>query len=263
MKKPLTGLCLAALIPLVIHGCATSDAPTPLTDAYKGEYYDRYDDYADIESASPSYENTDFDYYYPGKPTQAEPDGEITNDLANEYYQHAMSMSGHNPYGMIEGLYRAAEKGSGDAHYELARELTAGKNIDRNLPAAITHLNDAAALNHAEATRVLGLMHIRGDSMEVDTEKGLQLLEKAAKYSVRAERELGGLYKGKAYPELKDDEKAIKHLKSAYSKGDVESAYLLGHTYFESGNYIEALSPLGFAAGAGHEPAKRLMREMK
>lgn len=260
MKTAITGFTLS--LSLLITGCTTVDTEKPHTEAYKGEYYDQYEQ-DEPSSITITINSNDFDFDYPSKPIQSTPPGEITNALADESYQYAMTLKQDNPLGMLETLYTAAAQGSGSAHYELARELTSGVNIEKNADAAINHLRDAVSLHHAEAMRVLGLMNIRGDSMEVDIPAGMALLERAAKHSTRAERELGYLYKGGAYPQIKDTEQALRHLKSAYSKGDTESAYLLGQTYFDNGDYIHAVEPLSFAAGAGHAKAKRLITEIR
>lgn len=256
MKIALTGLSLA--ISLFITGCATVKPDRPHTEAYKGEYYDVVTQENAINMSS-----DDFDYEYPGKLVQKTPEGEITNALAEETYQYAMTLKADNPQGMIERLYQAAEQGSGNAHYELARELTSGLNMEKNPDAAIGHLKDAVALNHAEGLRVLGLMNIRGDNMEVNIPSGMAMLERAANHSSRAARELGYLYKGKAYPQIKDTDQAILYLTKGYALGDVESAFLLGETYFETGDYIHAVESLGFAAGKGHEKAARLLAEIQ
>lgn len=258
MKPALTALSLT--LTLLITGCTTVDTDKPHTEAYKGEYYDQFEPQ---HQETVTIQNSDFEYDYPSKPIQATPEGEITNVMADETYQYAMTLKANNPLGMLETLYTAAAQGSGSAHYELARELTSGVNIEKNAEAAISHLRDAAALNHAEGMRVLGWMNIRGDSMPINIPAGMALLEKAAQFSTRAERELGYLYKGGAYPQIKDAEQAVLHLKSAYSKGDTESAYLLGQTYYEAGDYIHAIEPLSFAASAGHAKAKQLIKEIQ
>lgn len=263
MKSPQSTLItsLAAVLTLSITACTAVDTEKPHTEAYKGEYYDRAHDETP-PTRRISFSSTDFEYSYPSKQVQDD-DGTITNATAEELYRYAMTLKKDNPLGMIQALYIASEQGSGNAHYELARELTSGINIEKNVIAAHSHLQDAVDLDHAEALRVLGLMNIRGDSMPVNIPAGIAMLERAAQSSTRATRELGYLYLGKTYPQIKDTEQAIRHLKAGYSKGDNESAYLLGEIYYNEGKYIEALEPLSFAAGNGHVKATQLITKLR
>lgn len=258
-KVLLTSLSIA--LTLSITACTTVDTEKPHTETYKGEYYDREQDDTP-PTRRVSFSNTDFEYNYPGEQVQSA-SSEITNATAEETYRYAMTLKEDNPLGMIEALYAASAQGSGNAHYELARELTSGINIEKNAIAAHSHLQDAVDLNHAEALRVLGLMNIRGDSMAVNIPAGMAMLERAAQSSTRATRELGYLYQGKAYPQIKDTEQAIRYLKAGYAKGDNECAYLLGEIYYDAGKYIEALEPLSFASGNGHAKATQLIARLR
>lgn len=255
MSKKLMILPIA--ITLAIAGCA-ADVKVPHTEAYKVERFDPNEQLGNVTITS-----TDFDYEpNQGKSKLAEL-SEIKNPLADETYQYAMSLKKENPKGMIELLYTAAKQGSASAHYELARELIAGVNMDKNFNAGIEHLKDGAALNHAESLRILGLMNIRGDNMEVNIPAGLVMLEEAAKTSTRAASELAVLYKGDKYPQIKDHDKALQYLVAAYEKGDTQSAFLLGTMYYRGGEYIKAIAPLSFAAGDGHQEAKNLLIKIK
>lgn len=258
-KTALAGFSLS--LSLLVAGCVVTP-DSPHTEAYKGEYYDRF--ITDNDSGSGiAMTRDDFEYDYPGKLVQETPAGEITNAMAEETYRYAMTQKDANPLGMIETLYMAAGQGSGNAHYELARELTSGVNMEKNATAAQEHLKDAVALNHAEALRVLGLMNIRGDSMAVNIPAGIGMLELAAQTSTRAMRELGYIYQGKAYPQVKDSDQALHYLKEGYSRGDIDSAYLLGETYYDLGNAIDAIEPLDFASTKGHAKAKQLLTKIR
>lgn len=256
IKLAIAGATIAATT-----SCMTVEPPTPHTESYQSGYNDyslptteQYNEKAEekIEIIS-----SDFSYEYPLAPIEA-----VTNEVAEETYLYAMTLKESNPHGMTQALYLAAKQGSGNAHYELARELTSGKVMDVNLTAAQNHLKDAVALNHAEALRVLGLMNMRGDNMAVDVPAGMRMLEIAAQTSPRAMRELGYIYQGKAFPQVKDIEQAIRYLANGYKLGDVESAYLLGEIYRDTGQQLEAVEPLSFAAGHGHAKAKRLLAEL-
>lgn len=261
LKTTLTALSLSLAV--IISGCTTVESNKPHTEAYKGEYYDKeVSGHGNNENPDLAYNNEDFDYDYPGK-VVSQADGELINAAAEETYKYAMTLKTNNPMGMVEALYLAAKQGSGSAHYELARELTSGINIEKNPVAAQEHLMDAVALNHAEALRVLGQMNIRGDSMAVNIPAGMAMLEQAAQTSTRAARELGYLYQGKAYPQIKDTEQAVHYLTKSYAEGDVESAYMLGEIMLEIGNPIEALTPLSYAASKGHPRAAQLVAKIK
>lgn len=255
LKLALAGATLAATA-----SCMTVEPPKPHTEAYRGGYYDyaqpATDQYIDEEDAIEII-SSDFTYEHPVVPLEP-----ITNTVAEDTYVYAMTLKESNPHAMTQALYLAAKQGSGNAHYELARELTSGKILDKNIAAAQNHLEDAIVLNHAEAMRVLGFMNIRGDNMPVDIPAGIELLESSAQTSPRAMRELGSIYRGKSISQVKDMDKAIHYLSNGYKLGDAESAYLLGQTYREAGRNLEAVEPLSFAAGLGHAKAKRLLAEL-
>lgn len=259
LKKAL----IASVATIALSGCSTPEHAIH-TESYKGGYYtgeiEAQAEHDDTLVGGISLEAGDFNYDAHEKVPAYTPD---ENSEAQQSYRYAMTMKDTNPQGMIEALYIASKLGSGDAHYELARELTSGVNLNKNPKAAQEHLNDGVALNHAEAYRVLGMMNIRGDNMPANADKGIDMLESAAKSSTRAARDLGYVYQGKAYPKLKDTDKAIKYLTVGYKKGDVQSAYLLGQTYHDAGRLIEAVEPLDFAAEKGSVHAKKLLANIK
>lgn len=129
--------------------------------------------------------------------------------------------------GMLRLLQRAAEAGNAEAHYQLARIAQTGDGMPVDLAAALTHLSLADAMGHAEATRVLGWNYLLGTGVQADPGYGGRLMEKAARTSDRALRELALLYLDVYPPGLHDRERGLALLDVASRAGDVQAARLL------------------------------------
>ncbi|HLD67867.1 MAG TPA: tetratricopeptide repeat protein [Pseudomonas sp.] len=138
-------------------------------------------------------------------------------------------------YGLLRALEDAAEQGSPQAHYELARHYQNGDGVARSQESALTHLSRADAMGHAEATRVLAWHYLKGMGVAQDIEYGTRLMEKAAWGSTRAQREAGLLYLNIYTPNLNDSARGMELLKAASEAGDSPAMALYKHVFASAG----------------------------
>ena len=178
---------------------------------------------------------------------------------------------GLEKYDHIKNLIKAAEKVPA-AKYKLALLYLEGKEIGKDEKEAVSLLEEASK-SHQDAAYVLGGMYLEGEVVEKDITEGIKLIERAAdKGSEKGLYRMGlmckegeyvdqdiekaeeyfsqvpksselyarALYElGKIYLYEKDQFiEAQTYLVSAYKKGSVEGAYLLGKVYFE-GKYTK------------------------
>ncbi|WP_153785385.1 tetratricopeptide repeat protein [Pseudomonas sp. EMN2] len=200
--------------------------------------------------------------------TSVEPLGsgweEVSTDPAAESSRAAqraydLALQDQGP-GRITKLVAAADLGSAQANYELAKVYTQGTLAPRDLDAAQRYLEQAAGLNDPEATRVLGWQMVRGDRGQQNLAGGAAVMEVSAKTSARAQRELGMLY-ANLYDQYKlnDESRGEALLLRAYQSGDAPAALALGKFYIRQARQIEAIAPLSFAAQANDKAAVKLL----
>ena len=180
-----------------------------------------------------------------------------SNDEAQQAYEFALQAQGPE---RISKLVGAAEIGSAQANYELAKVYTQGTLTTRNLNTAQKYLELAASLNDPEAMRVLGWQMVRGDRGQQNLIGGAAVMEVSAKTSARAQRELGMLY-ANLYDQYKlnDESKGEALLQRAYQGGDAPAATALGKLYIRQARQLEAIAPLSFAAEASDKNAAKLL----
>lgn len=183
-------------------------------------------------------------------------------DDVDQQFELAMSIPA--PAARADALDRAAQGGSGKAHYELAKIYTDGKVRPRDLSLAQQHLQQAASLDDPEATRVLGWQMIKGSANTAQNlTGGVAIMEMGVNKSVRAQRELGMLY-ANLYDDYKldDIERGESYLISAYRAGDVPAAAALGKLYIRNGRQLEAVEPLSYASEHRDTAAQRLLASL-
>jgi TPR repeat protein len=171
----------------------------------------------------------------------------------------ARALSEQDPVLKVKYLEEAAAKGSGKAHYELAKHYTGTKPA--NLKLAREHVEAAASLNDPEASRVIGWMMIKGEGgYTQNLIGGVAVMEVAVKESVRTQRELGMLYCN-LYSDYKlnGSAKGEIYLLQAFHAGDVLAAAALGKFYVQQGRQMDAVSPLAFAAERNNRQAAKLL----
>lgn len=180
-----------------------------------------------------------------------------SKDAAQRAYELALQAQGPE---RITRLVGAAEIGSAQANYELAKVYTQGTLAARNLDVAQKYLEQAASLSDPEAMRVLGWQLVRGDRGQQNLVGGAAVMEVSAKTSARAQRELGMLY-ANLYDQYKlnDESKGEALLQRAYQGGDAPAAVALGKLYIRQARQLEAIAPLSFAAQANDKAAVKLL----
>lgn len=183
---------------------------------------------------------------------------------AGSLYEMGMAAKAAGDYqAMIDQLMASAEAGNPQAHYELARLLTEGKVVVRDIQAARIYLERSAALGNPEALRVLAWNTLRGDGVPRDADKGVSMMRQAAETSTRAQRELGMLYANIYQPSLNDFDQASAYLTMAAESGDAEAAYHLGRLKEGAGDAIGAVEWYEKASAGGQEKARAALRALE
>lgn len=171
----------------------------------------------------------------------------------------ALALAQRDPALKVKYLEEAAAKGSGKAHYELAKYYTGAKPA--NLKLAREHVEAAASLNDPEASRVIGWMMIRGEGgYPQNLMGGVAVMEVGVNASVRSQRELGMLYCN-LYSDYKlnDTGKGEAYLLQAFNAGDVPAAAALGKFYVQQGRQIDAVAPLAYASDRNDKQAAKIL----
>ncbi|MCY1294041.1 hypothetical protein D9M68_599450 [compost metagenome] len=152
--------------------------------------------------------------------------------------------------GMLRLLQEAAEAGNATAHYQLARIYQTGDGVPVDLDNALAHLSLADALGNAEASRVLAWNYLLGIGVQSDLVYGNRLMEKAARSSDRALRELSLLYLNVYAPGLDNPERGKELLEIASRAGDVQAERL----YRQAQSQLAAAGPLAELYGQEAAP---------
>lgn len=200
-------------------------------------------------------QNNSSGYYgYQGQPIPIEigpSTQEQTTDSGREQLELAKQAEANQEYGsMISYLEAAANQGSGEAYYQLAKHYMKGDVVPENKALAEVHLEQAHKFGHPEAMRVLAWSALKERS---DISTGQTMMEQAAQNSVRAKREYGMLLANLYEPHLNNVELGKRYLSEAIQAGDAEAAYQL---YKLSANDGYASTEfLELAANAGHPQA--------
>lgn len=136
-------------------------------------------------------------------------------------------------------LEQAGYSGSAKAFYDLARMY-----LDGSMPTDMSQAFKYITLSHedgfAEATRVLGMLYLRGQGVAPDQSYGRKLLEQASKVSARAAREYGQLLTNQIQPHLNDTELGIQYLRDAADRGDHDAASSLAKELAKAGDVAGA-----------------------
>lgn len=141
--------------------------------------------------------------------------------------------------GKAELLAQAGYSGSPKAFYDLARMYLDG-TLPSDMSQAVSYITMAHDAGYSEATRVLGMLYIRGQGVVVDEGYGRKLMEQASKSSPRAAREYGQLLTNQSQPHLNDPELGIHYLQDAANRGDQDAARMLSSALSKAGRPDEA-----------------------
>lgn len=140
--------------------------------------------------------------------------------------------------GKADLLSQAGYSGSPKAFYDLARMYLDG-TLPNDMPQAVKYITMANDSGYAEATRVLGMLYIRGQGVVADEAYGRKLLEQASKTSPRAAREYGQLLTNQAQPHLNDNDLGMQYLRDSANRGDRDAALILSKIHPNAGHSDE------------------------
>ncbi|XLY90507.1 hypothetical protein ACK8QS_22820 (plasmid) [Ectopseudomonas mendocina] len=220
----------AALAAALLTGCASN--PYPLTEIPGPEslFSTGQDNSVPEMIAVPA---------EPVKPVKAAKSGRASKNAkrepvapevqAQQLYTDGMTVQVTGDYEMmLDKLMKSAELGNASASYEMARMLSEGVLLEKDVNMAKVYLEHSAEHGNAEALRVLGWNYLLGEYGRVEMELGTDLMRTAARNSVRAQRELGMLYANIYRPHLSDLGEAEHYLSLASYGKDAEATYQLG-----------------------------------
>jgi hypothetical protein len=143
-----------------------------------------------------------------------------------------------------ELLTQAGYSGSAKAFYDLARMYLDG-SLPKDMALSVKYITLAHEAGYSEATRVLGMLYLRGQGVPADEHYGRLLMEQASKHSIRAAREYGQLLVNQATPELNDPELGIQYLRDAAGRGDGDAAQALSKALASAGPTSKASDVVG------------------
>lgn len=182
---------------------------------------------------------------------------------AEQLYHLGMQAKAAGDYqAMLDHLIAAADLEYAQSSYELARMLTEGKIVVRDIDTARFYLERSAAQGNPEALRVMAWNIMRGEYGPADIDRGKSMMHQAAEQSARAQRELGMLYANVYQPHLNDAAQAELLLTQSAETGDSEAAYQLARLKHASGDSIEAVNWFDKAAAQGHPKAKVALKSL-
>jgi TPR repeat protein len=126
----------------------------------------------------------------------------------------------------------AAEAADAEAQFRLGRAYFRGEGVDRDPVKAVELITRAAGAGHPEAMAGMGYLHMIGEGVEQDETKALEWLRKAAESgSLKAKGNLGVLLRTGKNIQLSNDE-SLRMLHEAADGGFVEAKSYLGRLYF-------------------------------
>lgn len=161
---------------------------------------------------------------------------EFENPLIQELVDEAARLgAAGDVHGKASILEQAGYTGSSKAFYDLARMYLDG-SLPNDMPQALRFINLSHQAGYVEATRVLGMLYLRGQGVPADERYGRLLLEQASKTSARAAREYGQLLTNQNIPHLNDGVLGVQYLRDAAARGDRDAALSLAKVLGESGD---------------------------
>jgi len=125
-----------------------------------------------------------------------------------------------------------AESGDAAAQFQLGRAYIRGQGVEKNQTKGLELISEAAEAGHAEAMAGMGYLHMTGEGLEKDELKALEWLRKAADAgSLKAKGNLGVLLRSGKKIQLSNDE-SLRLLHEAADAGFIEAKSYLGRLYF-------------------------------
>lgn len=166
--------------------------------------------------------------------------------------------------GKAELLSQAGYSGSAKAFYDLARMYLDG-SLRMDLALSVKYITLAHDAGYSEATRVLGMLYLRGQGVPADEHYGRMLMEQASKHSTRAAREYGQLLLNQSTPKLNDPDLGMQYLRDAADRGDRDAALALSKALGRVGRSDEShqfsVAASSMAPATIHAPAPSGLKE--
>ena len=107
--------------------------------------------------------------------------GDTRSMLGLAYIRLNPNQGRFDPAAAVDFLTRAAEAGSPEAQFELAKLYERGTGVERDEPRALALYREAAAQDYADAINDLGFLHYQGGlGLPADPKKALRFFERAA-----------------------------------------------------------------------------------
>ena len=107
--------------------------------------------------------------------------GDTRSMLGLAYIRLNPNQGRFDPAAAVDFLTRAAEAGSPEAQFELAKLYERGTGVERDEPRALELYREAAAQDYADAINDLGFLHYQGGlGLPADPKKALRFFERAA-----------------------------------------------------------------------------------
>jgi TPR repeat protein len=132
----------------------------------------------------------------------------------------------------VAELEGKAESGDAAAQFQLGRAYIRGQGVEKNQTRGLELISEAAQAGHAEAMAGMGYLHMTGEGLEKDELKALEWLRKAADAgSLKAKGNLGVLLRSGKKIQLSNDE-SLRLLHEAADAGFIEAKSYLGRLYF-------------------------------
>ena len=166
--------------------------------------------------------------------------------------------------GKAELLSQAGYSGSAKAFYELARMYLDG-SLPMDMALSVKYITLAHDAGYSEATRVLGMLYLRGQGVPADEHYGRLLMEQASKHSIRAAREYGQLLLNQSTPALNDPDLGVQYLRDAAGRGDRDAALALSKALESMSRSDKAhefsVAASGMAPATNQAPAPSSLKE--
>ena len=142
----------------------------------------------------------------------------------------------------IQLLHQAAEQGSAEALYRLAKRYAAGKGVPQDPKQARALMQKAAALGHLAAMREGADYLLQGYGGPKDVKAGFAQLRKAAEGGDPEALYWMGLFTVKGQYEGADASQAVAWLKKAAEKGHKRAHYYMISVYLNGVGVEESIS---------------------
>lgn len=164
-------------------------------------------------------------------------------------------------------LEKAAQLGHADAQNHLGVDYRRGEGVPKDIEKAVYWFRKAIEQNNPKAMRNLGQLYKEGEEIPKDIKKAVELIMRAAQLGhSSAQNSLALMYEeGEGIPQNTDE--AIKWYQKAADQGNKFSAYNLGRIYYDGTcvprDLQKAREYWQKAADMGHNTAKENLKKLE